>query len=210
MKKVLLIIALLSLVLCALLLVKLGLSGETEKAQSSLDSSATEDEGLSFSDLSGFQFLFTSGAGGWGTMLNIEPDGSFSGEYHDSEYGQSGVDYDGSVYISKFKGTFSSLVKIDDNTYSMEVISLTTEDEPDTEEILEGMRFVYTLPFGIEEGGVFKVHLPDIDVSKLGDEFKMWAKGSYYFEGDILPVMALETEMSKGEYYEIAVFTQQK
>lgn len=213
MKKGLLILALISLIILSVLTVKMILNEEPNNSGVSgqlADGKNPEETVLSFSDLSEYPFLFTSGAGGWGTRLSIEADGSFYGEYHDSEFGLSGIDYDGSTYISKFKGTFSPLVKIDEKTYSMKVVSITTENEPDTEEILDGMRYIYTLPFGVELGKEFKVHLPDIDVSKLGDEFKKQAKGSFYFEGDILPVMALESEISESESYNIAVFTKQQ
>lgn len=211
MKKGLLFLTLFSL----FVLVTLGITMILSKDNKSTVISETGKENskeseLSFYDLSESTFLFTSGAGGWGTRLLIEPDGSFYGEYQDLEYGLSGIDYDGSTYISRFKGTFSPLVKIDEKTYSMKVTSITTENEPDTEEILDGIRYIYTLPFGVELGKEFKVHLPDIDVSKFGDEFKIQAKGSFYFEGNILPVTALESEISGSESYEIAVFTKQQ
>lgn len=209
MKKGLFLLAILSVLCLVILAVKLGVTEKNDDSEVSGNPVVTEEPGIDFSYLSGSGYLFTSGAGGWGTVLYIEPDGSFFGEFHDSELGESGVDYDGSVYISKFNGTFSSLFKIDEKTYSMEVTSLTTENEPDTEEILDGVRYVYTLPYGVELGEEFKVHLPDIDVSEFSEEFKVTAQGSFYFEGDILPVVALETNVSQNGFNEIAVFTRQ-
>lgn len=209
MKKGLFLIALFSVLCFIILVVKLGAIGQKEDSDNSGNPAFIEENEIDFSYLSGSGYLFSSGAGGWGTVFYIEPDGSFFGEYHDSELNESGVDYDGSVYISKFKGTFSPLTKIDDKTYSMKVISLSTENEPETEEILDNIRYVYTLPYGIEPDGEFIIHLPDVDVSKLGEEFKLTAKGSFYFEGDILPVVALETGISQDDISKIAVFTRQ-
>ena len=46
------------------------------------------------------EFLFTSGAGGWSTQLSLNRDGSFTGEFHDSEMGDRTEEYpNGSVYI---------------------------------------------------------------------------------------------------------------
>lgn len=42
---------------------------------------------FSFADLQRLQFCFTSGAGGWCTLLAVRPDGSFYGEYHDTDMG---------------------------------------------------------------------------------------------------------------------------
>ena len=55
--------------------------------------------------LSELEWLFCSGAGAWSTTIWIAPDGSFTGEYHDSEMGDAGEDYpDGSIYGCLFHG----------------------------------------------------------------------------------------------------------
>lgn len=48
-----------------------------------------------FAFLSHNDFSFSSGAGGWSTDFEIEQDGSFSGSYHDSEFGSTGDGYPG-------------------------------------------------------------------------------------------------------------------
>ena len=40
---------------------------------------------FSFADLRRLQFRFSSGAGAWSTLLAVRPDGSFYGEYHDTD-----------------------------------------------------------------------------------------------------------------------------
>lgn len=55
-------------------------------------------------------FVFSSGAGGWFTELELQPDGSFTGSYHDSEMGEFAEDYpNGTVYVCEFSGRFEAL-----------------------------------------------------------------------------------------------------
>ena len=48
---------------------------------------------FSFADLQRLQFCFASGAGGWCTLLAVRPDGSFYGEYHDTDMGGASFQY---------------------------------------------------------------------------------------------------------------------
>lgn len=63
---------------------------DREKAED-LDVQETAEESikdpLSFSEFQDIEFYFASGAGGWRTVMQIEADGSFSGEYSDSDMG---------------------------------------------------------------------------------------------------------------------------
>ncbi len=82
-------------------------AGETSEGESS-------ETDLSFEDLKHIQFVFSSGAGGWSTLLDIRPDGSFEGEYFDSDMGSMGETYpNGTVYLCDFKGQFTEPEKID-------------------------------------------------------------------------------------------------
>ena len=68
------------------------------------------------------EFYFSSGAGGWGTSLTLQADGSFTGSFHDSEMGDASADYpNGTVYICNFEGKFSTPVQVDEYTYSPEL-----------------------------------------------------------------------------------------
>lgn len=50
---------------------------------------------------------FSSGVGGWGTSLTLERDGTFSGQFHDSDMGAIGEDYpNGTVYLCHFPDGF--------------------------------------------------------------------------------------------------------
>lgn len=61
-----------------------------------------------FAQMSGLTFNFASGAGGWWTEFTMNGDGSFKGNYHDSEIGSTGRGYPkGTVYVCKFSGRFT-------------------------------------------------------------------------------------------------------
>ena len=65
-------------------------------------------------------FGFSSGAGAWGTFLDLNDDGTFSGEFHDSNMGETGEGYPyGTVYVCDFSGKFSEPEKINEYTYSI-------------------------------------------------------------------------------------------
>ena len=120
-------------------------------------------------------FYFSSGAGGWSTELYIDGDGSFSGNYHDSEMGDTGEDYpDGSMYISVFSGTFEGLEKVDDFTYKMKMTSLQFEQIPETEEIQGGVRWIYSTAYGLDGGEDFYLYLPGAPLNELPEEYLQW------------------------------------
>jgi hypothetical protein len=133
------------------------------------------NDGLSFSDLSGLTFWHGSGVGGWFTELSISPDGSFSGNFHDSEMGSFGDDYPhGTLYVCKFSGKFASLTKIDGYEYSMRCESLTLDDPPGLEEIVDGMKIITSDPAGFGNANEFYLYLPGKKKDELPAQFLEW------------------------------------
>ena len=54
------------------------------------------------------RFTFSSGTGGWMTVMELNDDGSFTGSFQDSDMGVRGEGYPkGTVYKSDFSGKFS-------------------------------------------------------------------------------------------------------
>ena len=95
-----------------------------ESVQVTLEDSekAVQEEFFDFAKLSNYEFVFSSGAGGWRTFLVIEDDGSFHGQYSDSEMGSVGEDYpNGTYYLSDFTGKMSVSEKINDYTYALKI-----------------------------------------------------------------------------------------
>lgn len=143
------------------------------------DETEEEDEGAAgdnevFSQLEGVSFGFSSGAGGWGTELTVNPDGTFEGEYHDSDMGDTGSGYpDGTVHICSFTGQFSAPEKVDDHTYRFKVTSL-EYDDPGSESIEDGIRYITEEPYGVINGDTVELYTPGKSGEDLPEAFKEW------------------------------------
>ena len=138
-----------------------------------IEPAAAVDEEAFFSSLP--DFSFASGAGGWSTELSVEPDGSFRGVYHDSDMGVDGPGYPyGTVYICVFSGRFGEVKYVDDYTRSMRVLELNTERKPEEEWIEDGVRYVSSEPYGLENAEELLVYLPGAWLRSLPMEFVTW------------------------------------
>lgn len=178
-----------------------SLGTEPEIAQTteaaSTEAESGEEEVFSFADLTGLEFCFSSGAGGWATTLTIRSDGSFSGEYFDGEMGDWGEAYpNGTMYQSNFSGQFTQPVKVDEYTWSMKIGQLVYEQEAGTEEIIDGIRYCYSEVYGLEDAKDILLYLPGTPLSGLTEEFRSWV--GYYSLTDAaetaLPFYALNNE----------------
>lgn len=126
------------------------------------------------------EFTFTSGAGAWSTSIRVSPDGSFSGEYHDSEMGLSDVEFPkGSVYICSFRGVFGNIEKIDDYSYRMILTDLDMYETPGEEWIEDGIKYIASTPYGIDGGREFIFYLPETPVGDVDEEFLTWWPNRY-------------------------------
>lgn len=152
---------------------------------------------FSFADLKNVEFWFGSGAGGWSTVLTIKEDGSFFGEYADSEMGSFGEDYpNGTVYQCMFNGRFTEPVKVNDYTYSMRIAEISYENEVDTEESRDGLKYVYCEPYGLSDAENILIYLPGTPTEEIPEECLGWLTGSGSFSADEkeLPFYALNNE----------------
>lgn len=135
----------------------------------------TEAEEFSFADLEDLQFEFCSGAGGWSTEFTIEKDGSFKGNYHDSDMGDTGEGYaDGTIYCCVFSGHFTDLTRIDESTYEMKLADITYENEIGETEIIDNVRYIYIDAYGLEGTDSFKIYRPGTPIGKLPEEVYFW------------------------------------
>ncbi|MDE7478468.1 MAG: DUF1311 domain-containing protein [Lachnospiraceae bacterium] len=169
-------------------IVMLSLCGCADKEPESIDfdfhaevettqeaESLEEREDFSFSKLKRYKFLFASGAGGWGTILHINQDGSFSGEYSDSEMGEKGEEYPyGTTYQSNFNGRFTQPVKVNEYTYSMQIAEINYVKEVGTEEIKDSIRYCYTDVYGLDEENDILIYMPGAPLAELPEEFRSW------------------------------------
>lgn len=163
-------------------------------ATESSESSIKVHEELSFKALKNREFYFASGAGGWRTVMTIYADGSFTGEYSDSDMGAN------RYYLSDFFGKFSEPVKVNDYTYSMQILELNYEKEVGEEEVIDGIQYIYSDACGIADTEEILVYLPGASLSKLPEEYINWVKSEIMMYGEDvteLPFYGLYNEIEK-------------
>ena len=136
---------------------------------------ALASEDFSFEQLSNLTFSFSSGVGAWRTMLTISGNGSFEGTYSDSDMGDSGEGYpNGTVYLSEFQGRFSGPSKVNDYTYSVEIQEMTLAEDVGTSEIIDGTRYVYSEPYGMDGAEEILFYLPGAPLEELPEAYRSW------------------------------------
>lgn len=127
------------------------------------------------------EFYFSSGVGAWGTILSVNENGAFTGNFHDRNGGEIGDSYpNGTYYTSEFSGRFGNIKKINDYTYSMELLEIYTKDAEGKEWIEDGVLYVASVPYGLDEGKEFIFYTPDAPTAGLSEDFLFW-NGSYYY-----------------------------
>ena len=132
-------------------------------------------------------FIFASGAGAWSTQLNIHEDGSFDGNFHDSDMGVRDDAYPhGTLTYCDFTGKFGEVNKVNDYTYSMKMLDIEYADEPGTEEIKDGYKYKYFSAYGLDEADELLVYTPDAPVSELPEKYLGWIRGVKNTKGTTL------------------------
>lgn len=170
----------------------------TEMEVTQEQESLGEKEGIfSFDNFANLQFYFSSGIGGWANRMVIDADGSFSGEYFDTDMGvwEEAYPY-GTKYQCDFSGQFTQPVKVNAYTYSMQISELNYEKEVGTEEIKDGKLYRYVDAYGLANAEDILIYLPGAPVAELPQEFRSWIgyyKLSYGIETK-LPFYALNNE----------------
>lgn len=119
------------------------------------------------------EMLFFSGAGGWGTTLTLQPDGTFTGEYGAQDMGHTPVEYPhGILYICRFSGRFSEPTQISDYAFSMYLEELITEEPAGKEWTEDGVLYITSDPLGIADGEEFILYAPGTPADELSGEFR--------------------------------------
>lgn len=151
---------------------------DAETSEPEIEASDT----FSFADVDNLEFYFSSGAGGWYTVLHIHADGTFDGHYQDSDMGVTDSEYPGgTMYYSDFSGSFTQPEKVDDTTYVFQISSI---EYPlgFGEEIRDGIHYCYTEGYGLDEAQDLYLYLPGANISDLPEEYLSWV-GYYNPEG---------------------------
>lgn len=137
-----------------------------------------EEKGGTFSygDLSGLEFYFSSGAGGWFTVLHIREDGSFDCHYQDSDMGVTGDGYpNGTLYYSDAEGMLGVPEQVNAYTYRLKIESVNYPCG-DGEEIKDGVRYIYTAAYGIADTDELYLYVPGAPVAELPEEYLSWVR----------------------------------
>lgn len=120
-------------------------------------------------------FSYSSGAGAWSTELMLNDDGTFVGEYRDSDMGATGAEYpNGTMYISKFYGKFTEPEMINEYSYSMSVEFMELDQEEGTEYIEDGIRYIVLGEEELATGEKLVIYLPDTAYEDLPEDFMSW------------------------------------
>ena len=150
--------------------------------ETSVSDEYEDNENLTFADLSGNEFWFSSAAGGWKTTFTIDADGTFSGCFQD-------YDADYTIYECNFSGQFSDLMKTGPYEYTMKCESLKMKQEPGERKVRGEYSVEYTEPYGFDDAEEFKVYLPGKKQSELPEEF--FGGAHDHFEAEYLEMYGI-------------------
>ncbi|MGI5963815.1 MAG: M56 family metallopeptidase [Lawsonibacter sp.] len=116
---------------------------------------------------------FCSGAGAWTTNLTLYSDGTFQGEYHDSDFDI--------VYLCTFRGRFGQIQQYHGHTYclTLEELENTTGHSVGQKWTEDGVHFIASEPYGLEEGTEFLFYTPEVPTEELSSQFLSWFNGAY-------------------------------
>ncbi len=121
----------------------------------------------------------TTGRGGG--SITLLGNGSFTGETH-AMYPEEGKgQYITVVEKCEFSGKFSNIEKVDEYSYSLELIEFMLDKPAGTEEITEDVHFRYTDDQNFSDGKTFILYAPEAPLSVLTEDAKFGWPGP--FEG---------------------------
>ena len=119
------------------------------------------------------KLMFCSGAGAWDTLLTLQPDGSFEGDYHDADMTIE--------YVCQFHGRFGDIRQVTDASWSLTLEELTLDTKyPVGAEWDEGViHYISSTPYGfdkkggegtLEPGAQFMFYTPEAEGYRPTDE----------------------------------------
>ena len=125
--------------------------------------------------LEGMTFEYSSGAGAWQTTLWMGADGAFTGEFHDSDMGDTGPGYpNGTVYQTAFRGRFADPQPAGEGAWTLRVASLTVIEPTSRDYIADGIRYIHSEGFGLERAQTVTLYAPGTPADRLPEDFLYW------------------------------------
>lgn len=183
-----------ALTLAAALALSLSACGESAAPLQSPTPLETAEADFTFADLQACRFVHASGASGWGTVLTIQPDGSFSGSFSDSEWEESESGTQAVCECCEFSGQLAQPVRVNDYTYSVGIEHIEYQREPGTDEYADGVHYYFTEPRGLEDTEELLIYLPGAPTAELPEGFLGWVMGSDDTAEEELPFYGLYSE----------------
>lgn len=121
--------------------------------------------------LDDYAYFFSSGAGGWGTELYLDEDGSFKGMYYDMNLGITGPSHpNGNICVCEFTRTFTEPVKVGEHACSTRLKDFATKWTPGDSRVVNGVRYQFTVANGLLGGTAFKVFTPGMSEKDLPED----------------------------------------
>lgn len=124
------------------------------------------------------EMYFSSGAGAWYSTITIHADGSFEGEFQDTNMGELADEYpNGTVYYCNFSGKFTIPQKLTDVSYSLTLERVEVDEENKEDYIEDGVLYKQAYPYGImnvDNSGYandFILYTPEAETEGLREEF---------------------------------------
>lgn len=127
------------------------------------------------------EMWFSSGVGAWYTKLIIHSNGSFSGEFRDSNMGEIGDEYpNGTAYECIFSGYFSKPQQVNDYTYSLTLETIKIQGNIGESRIENGTLYKTTTPYGLmnsddtDYAKEFLLYTPQTPTAEMREDFLSW------------------------------------
>lgn len=146
---------------------------QTEPVPETTAPTTAEPQSASSSDLRladlPTEFYFSSGVGGWGTALNIRPNGTFDGVYSDRDYME--------IYYSTFEGAFAPPKRTGEYTYSVRIKELRVTNDPEKVKSDEDgdVRYIPSEPYGLDnDPKELILYVPGTPLSQIPEECLSW------------------------------------
>ena len=163
-----------------------------------------QEKDFSFAEFKNLNFTFLSGAGGWSTEMAIAEDGSFEGVYYDSDMGSNADSYpNGTKYYCSFHGKFAEPVQKEEYIYATTIESISYDNPAGTEEIKDGIRYIYADAYGLDDPQEILIYLPGIPIENLPEGYLSWVRTNWRMDYEFtktetkLPFYGLYNENSE-------------
>lgn len=127
------------------------------------------------------EFVFASGAGGWGTYLTLQPDGRFTGDYGDSDMDTR--------YECKFEGQFTDIQQISDYCWAMKLGDVTIEKEEGTTWTEDGIHYIAAGPYGVSDGTDFLLYAPGTPADLIPAACRDWWPDAYRWRNGEIDIL---------------------